>query len=122
MRERYSRQIRLVEVGPEGQRRIASSTHAVRGSGIAARVEVRYLAGAGVKEIDVEDERVAAAAREVDGSLNVRVHDADLDPDPDLDPRWAGDLSLPARDVAMGAHRALRALRRVLLAAGEPNP
>jgi hypothetical protein len=120
MRERYSRQIRLVEVGPEGQRRIAASAHVVRGMGLAAMIEVRYLAGAGVKRIEVEEERVAEAAREVDASVEVHVHDADREPDPD--PRWAGDLSLPARDVAMGAHRALRALRRVLLAAGEPNP
>jgi hypothetical protein len=126
MSERHSRQIRLVEVGLEGQRKIASSAHVVRGKGLAARIEVRYLAGAGVKRIEVEDERLAAAAREVDGSVEVRMSDPDRDPDADHDhdhdPRWAGALSLPARDVAMGAYRALRALRHVLLSAEEPTP
>jgi molybdopterin/thiamine biosynthesis adenylyltransferase len=132
MSERYSRQIRLVEVGLEGQHKIASSAHVVRGEGLAARIEVRYLAGAGVKKIEVEHERVAAAVREVDGTVEVRVsdhdhreHDPDRDHDhrePDPDPRWASDLSLPAREVAMGAYRALRALRHVLLSAEEPTP
>ena len=125
MSERYSRQIRLVEVGLEGQHKIASSAHVVRGEGLAARIEVRYLAGAGVKKIEVEHERVAAAVREVDGTVEVRVSDHDRDPDHrehDPDPRWASDLSLPARDVAIGAYRALRALRHVLLSAEEPTP
>lgn len=44
-----SRQARLVEVGSEGQARLASATAKVREGGLAGFVEERYLAGAGVK-------------------------------------------------------------------------
>jgi hypothetical protein len=124
MSERYSRQVRLVEIGLEGQRRIASSAHVVRGNELAARVEARYLVGAGVGAIAVENEPVAAAAREVDASAQVRVRDPDREPDldADRDPLWACDLALPARSVALGAYRALRALRAVALSTREPSP
>ncbi len=94
----------------------------VRGHGVAAEVEARYLAGAGVGAIEVEDSRVAEAVRQVDGRVKVSFHDRDRDPDHDHDPAWAGELSVPAREVALGAHRALRALREVVLAAGDLDP
>jgi hypothetical protein len=122
MSERHSRQVRLAEIGGDGQGRIGSSAHVVRGRGLAARVEARYLAGAGVRAIDVEDKRVAADVRETDGSVEVRLRDPEVGPRSESDPLWAGELSLPARDVALGAYRALRALRRVVLAPGEPRP
>lgn len=46
--ERYSRQIVLAEVGPEGQVRLGSARVAVVGDGIAAERVVAYLAAAGV--------------------------------------------------------------------------
>jgi hypothetical protein len=121
MSERHSRQVRLIEVGLEGQRRVASSTHVICGHGLAAKVEARYLAGAGVKALEVEDEGVAAGAREVDGTVNVRVTEHDCDHE-HRDPSWARDLSVPARDVALGAYRALCALRHVVRSVTEPAP
>ncbi len=109
-------------MGPEGQARIAASPRKVRGNGLAAIVEARYLAGAGVEAIEVEDEGVAAAAREVDATVKVRVQGACGDLDDDLDPPWARPLAPPARDVALGAHRALRVLRRAVLSPREPSP
>jgi len=120
MSERHSRQVRLVEIGPAGQRRIASSVHVVRGGGLAANVEARYLAGAGVKAIEVDHEGIAATAREVDGGVEIRFREDDRAFE--HDPPWATELALPARDVALGAYRALRALRRVVLRANEPTP
>ena len=124
MSERHSRQVRLAEIGLDGQGRSGASGHGVRGRGLAARVEARYLAGAGVKSIEVEDGRVAADAREAGGSVEVRLREDDRDGDPETedDPVWARALSAPARDVALGAYRALRALRRVALSATGPSP
>jgi hypothetical protein len=120
MSERHSRQVRLAEVGVEGQGRIGASVQVVRGRGLAAMVEARYLAGAGVKAIEVEDERVASNARAIDGSVEVRLRAPDgVD---DRDPVWAWDLSPHARDVALGAYRALCALRRVALSDTERSP
>jgi hypothetical protein len=93
--------------------------HVVLGQGLAAKVEARYLAGAGAFGVDVKDESVARALREVDGNVKVRLHDHDEEHE--QDPAWARELSGPARDVALGAYRALRALRRVGLAEKAPS-
>jgi len=122
MKARHSRQARLAEVGEVGQRKIAAISSGVRGSGVAAKVEARYLAGAGVGRIVVEDAAVGSSAREVNALVNSRLPsdrdpdlDLDLDGDPDPDPAWASELAPPARDVALGAHRALRVIRRAVL-------
>ena len=86
--ERFSRQERLAEVGPEGQRKIASSTAEIGGHGVD--VERAYLAGAGVG-------RLVASA----GAAEPFAHrDA-----------FAFEAT---RDVGAGAWRALRHLRAVL--------
>jgi hypothetical protein len=113
MKPRHSRQGRLAEVGEEGQRRIGAAEVAVRGTGVAARVEARYLAGAGVGRLVVEDDGARSAAREVDPLVEVTLSSGPaLAPAPD--PAWSQDLHPAARGVALGAHRALRALRRAL--------
>lgn len=115
MKARHSRQARLVEVGEEGQRKIGAMACEVRGRGVASRVEARYLAGAGVARIVVEDEGVACAAKEVDGGVEVRVDPSDRDLDRDRDPEWANDLHPAAREIALGAHRALVVIRSAVL-------
>jgi hypothetical protein len=96
----------------------------VRSAGLAGEVEARYLAGAGVGSLVVLDDDIARAARSVNTRATVRTaaeHDRDLAPHPAAgtpgeDPAWAEALSTPARDVALGAHRALVSLRRALAA------
>jgi hypothetical protein len=114
MKPRHSRQGRLAEVGEEGQRRIALAEAAVRGRGVAAKVEARYLAGAGLGRLVVDDEPVATTARDVDAQSTVTVTVGVAVPDPDPDPAWCHDLHPAARAVATGAHRALRVLRDAL--------
>jgi hypothetical protein len=112
MSERHSRQARLFEVGEEGQARVGALSHTVRGEVLAALVEARYLAGAGVREIGVESDVVGAAAREIDASARTPL--AASPAPPTEPPAWAATLASPARDVAVGAHRALLALRRAI--------
>jgi hypothetical protein len=125
MSYRHARQLRLAEVGEAGQRRLAESACVVRGHGLAAKIEARYLVGAGVGRLLVPSEEVARSARQLDASADVRIEAAildsaarDLEPataTSSEDPEWARSLSPPARDVALGAHRALSSLRRLLL-------
>ena len=61
--ERYHRQMLLPEWGAAGQERIGAARVAVRGRGPAAAVAVRYLAGAGVGALLVEDEPCAPGPR-----------------------------------------------------------
>jgi hypothetical protein len=91
----------------------------VRGSGLAAEVEARYLAGSGVGHLLVSDSAVARSAKEVDASLDV-VIEPSLTSTSIADPEWAGSFCAPARDVALGAYRALSSLRRVLHPTKEP--
>jgi hypothetical protein len=112
MRARHARQALLAEIGEEGQREIATTAHAVRGDGVAARVEARYLAGAGIGHLRVETDGVARCATGVDALVDVRVVS---DPDRDRDPAWTHDLDPAARDVALGAYRALQVIRRAVL-------
>jgi len=112
MRARHSRQARLAEVGEEGQRRIAATTGVVLGHGVAARVEARYLAGAGVAHLVVEDAAAGSSAKDVDALVAIRLSSEEHG---DQDPSWALDLTPGAREVALGAHRALRVLRAAIL-------
>jgi hypothetical protein len=112
---RHSRQIRLAEVGDAGQRRLEEGTCTVRGGGLAAQIEARYLVGAGVGRLVVSDAEVARCARAVDASVDVVILAPTSTPIPTTDPEWASSLSVPARDVALGAYRALSSLRRVFL-------
>lgn len=90
-RLRYTRQIRLPEIGEEGQARLAAATVAPSGLGEARTIEATYLRLAGIGT--VRDDEVGALDVDV-ASLGVR------------DPA--------ARDVAEGALRALAAIRGAL--------
>jgi hypothetical protein len=103
---RVSRQARLVEVGETGQARLehAFVMHASRtGGALAARVERRYLRGAGL-QVNPDEAHVALEEDLAPGSL----------------PAWLGALEPGARDVGAGALSALSVIRAVL--AGEPHP
>jgi hypothetical protein len=108
---RHERQIVLAEVGVAGQARIEATRVNVAVNGFAAQVAVRYLAGAGVGCLCVRDELLAQSARSVDPNARVEMAAAlvaDSEPDP---------LSLRdpvARDLARGAHFALRVLRSAI--------
>lgn len=130
--DRHGRQSRLVEVGAAGQARIERASLDVRLEGFAAQVAARYLAGAGVARLRVRDAATAEAARAVDPRVEVTI-------DPTLEAAarqqedgktGRGDGRMPksfppsrlpvpfndpvARELAEGAHEALRLLRGVL--------
>jgi hypothetical protein len=109
--DRHSRQIRLAEVGPAGQARIAQAVVDVRLDGPAADVAARYLAGAGVARVRVRDARLAHGASALAPGVQV-----DVDPSLPVDgDAGAVDLRDAAcRDLARGARFALRALRTAL--------
>jgi hypothetical protein len=123
MNGRHARQIKLAEVGRAGQERIAESVCTVPGQGASAVVQARYLAGAGFGHLVVVDEDVARAAREVDPEIDVALRGVANEPPPmgRLGHRAGSsqvleELSPAARDVALGAYRALAEIRaRVLL-------
>jgi hypothetical protein len=118
---RHTRQVRLVEVGEEGQARLGRATVAVRGGGAAGVLEARYLAGAGLGTIRVADEAQARAVSEMDGSI--RVERGAPAPPPEPTPLDALEgLDASALDVARGAWRALDTLRRVIAGAGGGEP
>jgi molybdopterin/thiamine biosynthesis adenylyltransferase len=109
--DRHARQIRLTDVGPQGQARVAAATVELRLVGLEAAVAVRYLAGSGFGGLRVRDERLAGLARAVDPSVGTQVDSTLAD---EQGPR-AYDLRDPAaRAVATGARAALHALRSVL--------
>jgi hypothetical protein len=114
---RFGRQSKLAEVGAAGQERIARSEVDLGLEGLAGDVAVRYLAGAGVGRLRVRDERLGRAARDVDPHLVVEVAQRAGGSVEDDAPEFLGRLDLrnkAARDVAIGAYTALRALRRSL--------
>ncbi|HEX3769709.1 MAG TPA: hypothetical protein VHV30_02535 [Polyangiaceae bacterium] len=109
---RHGRQTRLAEVGVEGQARIAGATLTVASRGLAAEVATRYLAGAGVGCLRVDDARLEEIAAAVDPSVSVEMADGVLPAAPASD--LAGLVDPGARAVAEGAREALRSLRAVL--------
>lgn len=92
MSERFSRQIRLHEVGVEGQRALAEARVVVRGEAASGGVALSYLQRAGVEH----------------ACLDVEARDAPPFPH-QRHFRFEG-----ARAVAEGAWQALRAVRKVL--------
>jgi hypothetical protein len=114
---RYTRQARLVEVGENGQARLAKGDVSVRGAGLSASIEARYLAGAGVGLLRVKGEAQAIAARAIDASVRVVIEAGDA-ADEGAKDRGSPLNDLPldpdAREVALGAWRALDALRGLL--------
>ena len=89
MPSRYTRQIRLAEVGVTGQARLEEAEIELRSTGEAGRVESFYLEAAGARCVR------AKSADEAEHVLPVLVRDS------------------AAREVARGAHAALFALRRL---------
>src|SRR5450755_2971486 len=69
--DRHTRHVRLADVGAEGQARIGRAVVDVPGRGLAAVVAARYLAGAGVACVRVQDPAAGVAARAVDASVRV---------------------------------------------------
>lgn len=108
---RHPRQTALREVGAVGQARIEAARAEVRLDGLAARVAVRYLAGAGVGCLCVRSEGLAALARTIDPNVRVEI-DASLPTGDDEEPLGASDPF--ARELSRGAHGALRVLRVAL--------
>jgi hypothetical protein len=109
--DRFDRQVRLAEVGPEGQARIESARVSVGLDGFAAEVAARYLAGAGVSNLCVRDAAASHAAHAIHPGVEVTV-DAVLPRDSRA---LSFDLRDPAcREICRGAHAALRALRAAL--------
>lgn len=86
---RYTRQVRLPEIGPAGQEKLCAAKVAACRSGFAAVIEERYVRLAGM-QVAPDGTRVDADA----GGLGLR-HEA-------------------AREVAEGALAALAALRAAL--------
>ena len=95
---RHTRQTRLNEVGEHGQMLLSEARVVLKGTGFAARVEERYLRGAGVG--GGEPYRIGA-----DSAL--QAHAEPL-------PEWMERLDPNARDVAAGAYSALATIRSLL--------
>jgi hypothetical protein len=112
-KSRHSRQVRLAEVGEEGQARLEATTAFVAADGLAGAVEVRYLAGAGVRKISTGDEAIAEAARAVDPT--VQILEKKAAPLGYGAPPPLGIRDPVALDVALGAWRALAHVRRAVL-------
>ena len=109
--DRHARQVRLAGVGAEGQARIARTVIDIPLAGLAAEVAARYLAGAGVAALRVEDPVAGDAARAVDSRVKIDVTPG-LPPEPFDPPLEIRDPV--ARSVAVGALVALRALNAAL--------
>ena len=111
---RHVRQNLLAEIGEGGQARLASGSATVDGAGAAGDVEVRYLAGAGVGRIVVADQPTADAARAIDPAARVEVDSHLRSVRGDAPHATFGVRDPAARDVALGAWRALDTLRCLL--------
>jgi hypothetical protein len=106
---RHGRQIRLPEVGEEGQARLEATEVVLGGADDAREVEATYLRQAGMKvrEAHASASAKAKAKARPDEKLAVEAVKA------------LGIRDVTARDVAEGAMRALVAMRTVLGVNGE---
>ena len=109
---RHARQASLVEIGEAGQAKIAAASVDVLGSDLTAEIEARYLAGAGVRALRVRDASLAAVVHAIDPEIDVTVDASMGEASTSVAPFDLRDAS--ARAVAVGAHRALVALRKML--------
>lgn len=101
---RYTRQIRLAEIGARGQEALLAARVAPAGEGESARVEAEYLRRAGVGV--ASDHESTGAEADASAASRRRVARAALEA--------LGVQSPGPRDVAEGALLALEALRSVL--------
>jgi len=69
--ERYSRQIIVAEIGAAGQERLLSTACAVLGRSALAATAARYLAGAGVGRVAVQDDALASELRALNPEIAV---------------------------------------------------
>jgi hypothetical protein len=111
---RHTRQARLAEVGEAAQARLRAGEARITAAGPAGVVGARYAAGAGFGALRVPSAEAAHAAREVDARVRVAI---DPGVTPQSGPTWLAELDPAAREVALGAHEALRAIRDRLEAA-----
>ena len=111
---RHVRQVLLAEIGEVGQARLASGSATVDVGGAAGDIEVRYLAGAGVGRIVVADALTADAARAIDPVARVEIDPHTRPVRGDAPHATFGIRDPAARDVALGAWRALDTLRTLL--------
>lgn len=143
---RHTRQVRLPEVGTEGQERLGQAAVSLASRGLAGEVAVRYVVGAGVGRVSVVQEDLVAVAKRVDGRVQVhRVqgpriqgpriqgqagqgHGIERAAEDDDGGHSSTGLPLPMgfedeapRAVAEGAYEALVCLRNILLP-GEKAP
>lgn len=89
---RYTRQVRLAEVGEAGQERLLRASVELQSRGASGTFERKYLEGAGVTVSGAGSGGTTAA------------------------PTWAEALDPAARDVAAGAYAALRTIKAILQA------
>ena len=112
---RYTRQVRLADVGPSGQARLEGLRAHVSGSDLSSRVEALYLAGAGVAVVTVEAEGIAEAVRGIQPGIGVEVAGASARAGAGMRTGESlGELHSGAAEVAEGALRALFAIRGAL--------
>jgi hypothetical protein len=113
-RFRHTRQTRLAEVGDAGQARLGAASVDVRGPGLSGVVEALYLAGAGVGEIGVREDGHGVAARAMDATVRLRPARVGEATARARAPEGLDALDPAAREVAVGAWRALDAVRAIL--------
>ena len=125
-RPRHTRQVRLADVGEEGQARLEATTGFVETDGLAGVVEARYLAGAGGGKISTGYEAIGDVARAVDATIQIVA--ARRAPLGHGEPPAFGVKDPVAMEVALGAWRALAHVRRAILPkrpagdSGKPPP
>jgi hypothetical protein len=138
---RHTRQVRLPEVGTEGQERLGQAAVSLASRGLAGEVAVRYVVGAGVGRVTVVQEDLVAVAKRVDGRVQVQPvqgpriqgkagQSHGIEPAAEHDDGGHSSTGLPLpmgfedeapRAVAEGAYEALVCLRNILLP-GEKAP
>jgi hypothetical protein len=119
-RPRHARQVKLAEVGEEGQARLEATTAFVATDDLSGVVEARYLAGAGVGKISTAHEAIGEVARAVDSTIQiVEARPAPLGLG---EPPAFGVRDPVALEVALGAWRALAHVRRATRKGGSDFP
>ena len=107
---RHGRQIRLPEIGVEGQRRLEATEAVLGGAHDAREIEATYLRLAGLVVREAHASAAARAKAKPDEKVAVEAL------------RALGISDPAARDVADGALRALIAMRTVLGVTGAKDP
>ena len=106
---RYARQMRVAEVGREMQEKLRAASVRVDGVDLAAQVQARYLAGAGVGIVSVD-----SSIREQIQSINsqVTVEPTASESKNEIDQR-VSSLDPAAASVASGSLAALARMKEI---------